>query len=144
MLNPSLLHRTYQVAVARQPKLAPRVFEILLARHPELAPLLDRGPASRVRQEQLLTDGLAVFLEHLEDSAWLTATLFALGARYVDLGVQEEMYPKFGDALLAALAEAAGPSWSDEVGAAWAEAYHAIADGLLVGAFAARAARTAA
>jgi hemoglobin-like flavoprotein len=46
-----------------------------------------------------------------------------LGAQHEEYGVRPRDYLTAGDALLAALAEALGEQWTDEVAEAWARAY---------------------
>jgi hemoglobin-like flavoprotein len=65
--------------------------------------------------------------------------LGALGAKHVDYGVRPEVYDWVVDALLVTLAEAAGPLWSDELHAQWAEAYATIASLMRAGETDARA-----
>jgi hemoglobin-like flavoprotein len=80
----------------------------------------------------MLGAALVAVLDHLEDAAWLTATLKQLGAKHVDYGVKEEMYGWVGASLIATLAEIAGKDWTPELAVAWTEAYGAIS-GLMQG-----------
>jgi hemoglobin-like flavoprotein len=82
----------------------------------------------------MLTRALAAVIDRVEDGAWLTETLHALGAKHVDYGVTEEMYPWVGDALLSALEEAAGDAWTPRVKTAWSDAFAAIAGLMIAGA----------
>jgi hemoglobin-like flavoprotein len=75
----------------------------------------------------MLTSALVSVMDHIEDAPWLRQTLGALGDKHGDYGVTNEMYAWVGDALLATLAEVAGPDWTPETAAAWAEAYDVIA-----------------
>jgi hemoglobin-like flavoprotein len=124
-LNVPLLRSSFDLVVEREPQLTTRFYEILFARYPQVRPLFGRssGPA----QAEMLQQALVAVMEHLDDAAWLGATLGALGSKHVDYGVTPEMYGWVGDSLLAALADAAGDAWSPELAAAWTDAYGAVA-----------------
>jgi hemoglobin-like flavoprotein len=124
-LNATLLRDSFGLVTERQPQLVHRFYQILFERYPQVRPLFSRNSAAR--QEEMLGAALVAVLDHLEDATWLTDTLKAMGAKHVDYGVTDEMYGWVGDSLLATLAEVAGPDWTPELAAAWAEAYGAIA-----------------
>jgi hemoglobin-like flavoprotein len=124
-MDVALLRASFELVIERQPALTHRFYQILFERYPSLKSLFGRT-ASEV-QERMLARALASVLEHLEDAAWLSGTLGALGARHVGYGVTDEMYDQVGECLLATLAEIAGDDWTPALATAWAEAYGAIA-----------------
>lgn len=124
-LQVELLRSSFDLVTEREPQLTRRFYDILFARYPSVRSMFSRR--SRDKQEQMLQEALVAVLDHLEDAPWLQANLAALGAKHVDYGVTAEMYDWVGDALLATLAEVAGPDWNDQLRDAWAEAYRAIA-----------------
>ena len=107
-LSPNVTHRFYEILFERRP-MTRRMF----ARHAE--------------QEKLLAGALAAVVAHLEDGAWLTSTLCALGARHAGYSITDEMYGWVGEALLATFAETLGGEWTAEIEQAWTAAYGAIA-----------------
>ena len=119
------LQSSFEMVVQREPQLARRFYEIFFKRYPAAQRLFGRHSAAA--QEKMLTDALVAMMEHLEDAPWLTTTLKQLGAKHAGYGVTDEMYDWVGRSLLATLAEVAGPDWSRDLEAAWAEAYGAIA-----------------
>jgi hemoglobin-like flavoprotein len=123
-LNVPLLRESFDVVATANPKVITRFYEILWERYPQTQAMFP--VANRARQAEMLTGALVAVLDHLEDAPWLTETLGALGAKHVDYGVTREMYDWVGASLLATLAETAGPKWTPELNAAWAEAYGAI------------------
>jgi hemoglobin-like flavoprotein len=124
-LNLKLLRESFDLVVARSPRLTQRFYEILFERYPQTQSMFP--PGRRSRQEAMLTEALVAVLNHLEDAAWLTGTLRALGAKHVDYGVTDEMYGWVGDSLLRTLAEVAGDEWTPDLEAAWGAAFGAIA-----------------
>lgn len=137
-LNVPLLRSSFELVLARSPNLTTRFYEILFEKYPQVKPLFGKRRAQE-QQATMLASALVAVVDHLEDAPWLTEQLGALGAKHVEYGVTDDMYPFVGDALLSTLAEVAGADWSDELHTQWAAAYGAIVDLALKGAHAARA-----
>jgi len=125
-LNVPLLRSSFELVVERQPQVTPRFYEILFERYPQAKDLFGKQ-RSQDKQAEMLQEALVAVMDHLEDADWLTETLHGMGKKHLDYDVTEEMYDWVGEALLATLAEHAGDAWNDELKAAWAEAYGAIA-----------------
>jgi len=123
-LNVGLLRSSFEVVATANPAFIARFYEILFDRYPQTRAMFP--PGGTARQAEMLTGALVAVLDHLEDAPWLRDTLGALGAKHVDYGVTREMYDWVGASLLATLAEVAGPAWTAELEAAWAEAYGVI------------------
>ena len=124
-LDVTALRESFDLVVTRAPDLTRRFYALLFERYPQVIGLFGR---STDRQEQMLTRALVAVMDRLDDGVWLGETLGALGAKHIDYGVTEEMYPWVGDALIATLAEVAGDPWSPRVAKAWEEAYAAMAE----------------
>jgi len=127
-----LLRASFELVIERQPQLVSRFYAILFDRYPQVRPLFGRN--AQAAQEKMLTDALVAVLDHIEDATWFRDRLGALGRKHAGYGVTEDMYGWVGECLLAALAEAAGDAWSDELAKLWAGAYAAIAGAMLDGA----------
>lgn len=130
-LNVAVLRSSFDLVVERAPDLTHRFYEILFERYPQVRPLFGRN--SGRAQEEMLTRALVAVMDHLEDAPWLKQTLGSLGDKHVAYGVTDAMYGWVGDALLATLAEVAGPDWTPEIEAAWTDAYGAIAGLMMAG-----------
>jgi hemoglobin-like flavoprotein len=124
-LNIVLLRESFRFVAERMPDLTERFYEILFQRYPQTEKMF--APGRRSRQAGMLKVALGAVIEHLEDTAWLVATLHKLGARHVQYGVTDKMYDWVGDSLLLTLREAAGSQWNPELERAWTDAYAAIA-----------------
>lgn len=131
-LNAPLLRSSFEVVIEREPQLTEVFYSKLFEHSPDLKSLFTRN-TPRV-QSEMLAGALVAVLDHLEDAPWLINTLGALGAKHAEYGVTEEMYEPVGTCLLATLEEVAGNAWSDEVSAAWGDAYGAIRELMLAGA----------
>jgi hemoglobin-like flavoprotein len=135
-LDVALLRSSFALVVEKEPELTSRFYDRLFVAFPQVRPMFSRN--GRDAQEKMLRDMLVAVLDHLEDATWLSETLGALGRRHVDYGVEPKMYQWVGESLLATLADVAGPAWSPELHAAWAEAYTAIVSLMLSGVGSAR------
>jgi hemoglobin-like flavoprotein len=134
-LDADLLRESFALVAHRSPDLTRRFYEILFARYPVVRPMFS---ANTAQQERMLRDTLAAVIDHLDDAPWLDRTLQALGAKHIGYGVRDEMYAWVVECLLAALEEASGEAWNDEVQAAWAAALGAVVSMMLAGAEAVR------
>jgi hemoglobin-like flavoprotein len=131
-LDVEALRGSFELLVERNGAIVHRFYEVLFERHPALRPLFSRNRPEV--QEKMLTGALVAVMDHLEDGAWLTSQLHAMGAKHVDYGVTDEMYGWVGESLLAALEEVAADDWTPRIEKAWKEALGAIAGLMLEGA----------
>lgn len=82
----------------------------------------------------MLQEAVLAAVDHLEDAAWLTDTIGAIGAKHVANGVTAEMYPWVGESLVASLAEQCGDRWTPAHEAAWLRTWGALQSLALAGA----------
>lgn len=136
-LNPDLLRSSFEVAISQEVALTHRFYEIFFSRYPVVVPMFSRNAPEK--QQQMLQQTLLAVLDHLDDSAWLTTQLHALGAGHVAYGVEDHMYGWVGESLIAAMKELSGQAWTPEIEAQWAEAYGILTSLALEGAARARA-----
>jgi hemoglobin-like flavoprotein len=132
-LNGELLRSSLALVVEREPVITRRFYEILFERFPQVLPLFGRNAS--VMQQKMLQGAIVAVVDHLDDATWLATTLGAMGRQHaLDYNVTAEMYPWVGESLIATLAEIAGPDWTPDMEAAWAEAFGAISGLMLAGA----------
>ncbi|WP_437954566.1 globin domain-containing protein [Sorangium sp. So ce119] len=124
-LNVGLLRESFELVLEREPNLTHRFYGILFSRYPQVRPLFGRN--SRDHQEKMLAEALVAVIDRLEDASWLEEKLMAMGAKHIDYGVTDEMYPWVADSLITAMSEVAGPAWSPAHQQAWSDALGAIA-----------------
>jgi hemoglobin-like flavoprotein len=124
-LNVGLLRESFELVIEREPNLTHRFYGILFSRYPQVKPLFGRN--SGEQQEKMLAEALVAVIDRLEDASWLEEKLMAMGAKHVDYGVTDAMYPWVADALISAMAEVAAADWSPAHQQAWTDALGAIA-----------------
>jgi hemoglobin-like flavoprotein len=127
-----LLRKSLALFVACEPDLTHHFYELLFARYPDARKLFFRK--SLAEQERLLSETLAEVIEHIDDLAYLEKVLYPLGAKHVEYGATPERYAWVRDALLATFRHVAGAVWTDDLAAAWREAYDRIASLMMEGA----------
>ena len=78
-------------------------------------------------QREKLARSLAVVIASLDNLEQLVPHIAALGKRHVNYGIEQRHYDSVGDALLWALRDTLGSSFTTELHEAWAEAYTLVA-----------------
>ncbi len=131
-----LIRDNLELVATAAPDLTARFYERLFRLHPALQGLF--GRRSEEAQQRMLLEAIVAVVDHLEDASWLESTLGALGAKHVEYGVRDEMYPLVGGALLETLADVSGDAWTSETAKAWSDAIGFIASTMIAGAERAR------
>jgi hemoglobin-like flavoprotein len=111
--------------------LAAAFYQRALATDPDLGRMFTTD--LEVQQARFATE-LAAILRSIRAHDHFVTAGRALGARHRAYGVVAAHYRIMGDALLAALADAVGPDWTDEVAEAWRLAYNLTAETMMSGA----------
>ena len=88
-------------------------------------------PRDMETQKKMLLSVLVLLRQSLRNLEEIVPTLHDLGARHVAYGARPEHYPIVGAALIAAMAEIAGPDWKPEYEEAWAAAFDVVAGAMI-------------
>lgn len=103
-----------------------------LFRNPEVAAMFDRAAQESGEQPRRLAGAILAYAKNIDKLDNLGAAVQRMVARHVDTGVKPEHYPLVAEALLPAIREVLGAEVAtDEVLAAWGEAYWMLADILI-------------
>src|SRR5574338_1714037 len=134
MLSP----KTIETVKATAPVLAEHGYNIIkrfygrmFTNHPELKNVFNMGHQERGEQQQALARAVYAYATNIEDPGTLTAVLRRIAHKHGSLGVRPDQYPIVGENLLAAIKEELGDAATDDIIAAWAEAYGFLADVLI-------------
>src|SRR5262245_35433335 len=84
--------------------------------------------ANLAEQRRKLIQALTVVVQGLDHLEALVPTLADLGRRHAQYGVVDGHYDTVGAALLWTLEQGLGSGWTQEVKAAWSDAYALLAD----------------
>lgn len=130
--------KTIEIVKATAPVLAEhgyaiikRFYKRLFVAHPELKNVFNMGHQERGEQQQALARAVYAYATNIEEPETLMAVLQRIAHKHGSLGVRPDQYPIVGEHLLAAIKEELGDAASDDIIAAWAEAYGFLADVLI-------------
>ncbi|WP_339859223.1 NO-inducible flavohemoprotein [Pseudohongiella acticola] len=108
-------------------------YPLLFQRYPEVKAYFNEAHQVQGTQPQALANAVVAYASNLERLEKLGDAVSLIVQKHVSLNIQPEHYPLVGECLLAAIKEVLGDAASEEVLAAWAEAYTQLAD-ILTGA----------
>src|SRR3546814_682483 len=103
-----------------------------LFRNPAIEALFDKAAQSSGEQPRRLAGAILAYARNIDKLANLGPAVSRMVARHAETGVKAEHYPYVAEALLPAIRDVLGPDIAtDEVLAAWGEAYWMLADILI-------------
>jgi len=79
-------------------------------------------------QQKALAAAILAYAQHIDDPSALADAIDLIAHKHASLGVKPEHYPIVGEHLLGSIKELLGDAATDEVIAAWGEAYNLLAD----------------
>ncbi|MFA7555186.1 MAG: NO-inducible flavohemoprotein [Spongiibacteraceae bacterium] len=125
---------------ASLPAVGPKVNEItavfyplMFERYPEVKAYFNQAHQAEGTQPRALANAVVAYATNLDRLEVLGDAVSLIVQKHVSLNILPEHYPIVGECLLAAIKEVLGDVATDEIIAAWAEAYQQLAD-LLIGA----------
>jgi hemoglobin-like flavoprotein len=103
-----------------------------LFRNPEVKAMFDQAAQASGEQPRRLANAILAYAKNIDRLENLGAAVGRMVSRHVETGVKAEHYPLVAEALLPAIREVLGADVAtDEVLAAWGEAYWMLADILI-------------
>lgn len=108
-----------------------RFYERLFEAHPELLNVFNINNQRQGRQQAALANAVYAAAVHIEKLDAIIPVVKQIGAKHRSLGVLPEHYPIVGEHLLGAMRDVLQESATDEIIAAWAEAYGIIAQAFI-------------
>lgn len=107
-----------------------RMYERLFV-NPEVKAMFDAAAQESGEQPRRLAAAILGYAQNIDKLENLTAAVGRMVERHVDTGVKAEHYPLVAEALLPAIRDVLGEAATDEVLAAWGEAYWVLANILI-------------
>jgi len=139
----ALIQATVPLLKTRGEDITRHFYGIMLSEHPELKAFFNEAHQAQGTQARALAGAVLAYASHIDRLEALAPALPRIVQKHVSLGVQPEHYPIVGACLLRAIREVLGDVATDDILAAWGEAYGSLAR-LLIDAEEAVYARTAA
>lgn len=140
----SLIQATVPVLRQHGESITTHFYQLMFREHPEVKAFFNEAHQATGTQARALAGAVLAYAAHIDRLDELAGALPRIVQKHAALGVLPEHYPIVGACLLRAIKEVLGDAATDEIIAAWGEAYQALAD-LLIAAeeqvYAANAAR---
>jgi len=108
-----------------------RMYERLFVNE-DVRALFDQAAQASGEQPRRLAAAILGYAQNIDKLQNLTPAVARMVERHVETGVKPEHYPLVAEALLPAIRDVVGEAATDEVLAAWGEAYGFLAD-ILIG-----------
>ena len=108
-----------------------RMYERMFAAHPEVKDMFDQAAQESGEQPKRLAGAILAYAENVDKLENLTGPVMRMARRHVETHVKPEHYPIVADNLLAAIKDVLGEVATDEILAAWGDAYWYLADILI-------------
>ena len=105
-----------------------RMYEILFSKYPETKPLFENAQSD---QHKKLAGAIAAFATNIDNLGALSNAVEKMATMHVATNVKPIHYPMVGDALLTAMHDILGESFTELHKQAWGEAYGFLGDILM-------------
>lgn len=109
-------------------KITTRMYEIMFDKYPEVKSQFDMSAQANGTQPAKLANAVYSYATHIDDLEALKAMVDKIAHRHVATHVLPKQYPIVGECLLQAIKDVLGDAATEEVMAAWTEAYQALAE----------------
>ncbi|RZI80553.1 MAG: NO-inducible flavohemoprotein [Rubrivivax sp.] len=106
-------------------------YQLMFREHPEVKAFFNEAHQAEGTQARALAGAVLAYAANIDRLEALAGALPRIIQKHVSLGVLPEHYPIVGQCLLKAIKEVLGDAATDDIIAAWGEAYTALADLLI-------------
>jgi nitric oxide dioxygenase len=129
-----LSERTIEIVKATAPAVAPhaeaitrRFYSLMFAGNPEVKAYFNQAHQHSGGQQRALAGAICAYAANIDNLAALGPAVELIAHKHCSLGIEPQHYPIVGKHLLAAIKDVLGDAATDEVIAAWGEAYGLLA-----------------
>lgn len=126
----ALVKATAPVLVQHGVAITTRMYERLFV-DPAIKALFDQAAQTSGEQPKRLAAAIVAFAQNVDNLPALASAVERMASRHVATQVKPEHYPAVADALLPAIRDVLAEAATDEILAAWGEAYWFLADVLI-------------
>jgi hemoglobin-like flavoprotein len=107
-------------------KITSRMYEIMFDKHPEVREQFNMSDQANGSQPARLATAVYSYATQIDNLPALKVMVEKIAHRHVQTHVSPEQYPIVGECLLQAMKDVLGEAATEEVIAAWTEAYQAL------------------
>src|SRR5688500_19883722 len=133
-----LSEKTIQIVKATAPAVAPhaeaitrRFYALMFAGNPEVKAYFNQAHQHSGGQQRALAGAICAYAANIDNLGALGSAVELIAQKHCSLGIQAEHYPIVGKYLLLAIKDVLGDAATEEVIAAWGEAYGLLAQVLI-------------
>jgi nitric oxide dioxygenase len=131
MLSPqtiAIVKATAPVVAEHAETITRRFYNLMFAGNPEVQAYFNPAHQHSGGQQRALAGAICAYAANIDNLGALGMAVELIAQKHCSLGIQPELYPVVGKYLLAAIKEVLGDGATDEIIAAWAEAYGFLAE----------------
>ncbi|TYS64605.1 NO-inducible flavohemoprotein [Sutcliffiella horikoshii] len=123
-----IVKSTAPVLAVKGEEITTHFYKTLFTNHPELLNVFNHANQKKGRQQTALANTIYAAATYIDQLEVLLPAVKQIAHKHRSLAVKPEHYPIVGDHLLKAIKAVLGDAATDEIIAAWGEAYGIIAD----------------
>lgn len=127
----ALIKATVPVLQQHGEAITTHFYQLMLREHPELKAFFNEAHQVQGTQARALAGAVLAYAANIDRLEALAGALPRIIQKHVSLGVEPQHYPIVGRCLLRAIKEVLGDAATDDIIAAWGEAYTALAQLLI-------------
>ncbi|MCA9029018.1 MAG: NO-inducible flavohemoprotein, partial [Planctomycetaceae bacterium] len=105
-----------------------RFYSLMFAGNPEVKAFFNQAHQHSGGQQKALAGAICAYAANIDNLGALGPAVELIAQKHCSLGIQREQYPIVGKHLLVAIRDVLGDAATDDVIAAWAEAYGFLAE----------------
>ena len=131
MLSPqtiAIVKATAPVVAEHAETITRRFYNLMFAGNPEVQAYFNPAHQHSGGQQRALAGAICAYAANIDNLDALGMAVELIAQKHCSLGIQPEHYPIVGKHLLAAIKDVLGDGATDEIIAAWAEAYGFLAE----------------
>jgi nitric oxide dioxygenase len=126
-----IIKSTVPVLEQHGEKITTRFYQLMFGNHPELLNIFNHANQKQGRQQRALANAVYSAAMYIDQLEVILPVVKQIAHKHRSLGIKPEHYPIVGKHLLMAIKDVLGNAATDEIMAAWAEAYEVIADAFI-------------
>lgn len=127
----ALIKATVPVLQQHGEAITTHFYQLMLREHPELKAFFNEAHQAHGTQARALAGAVLAYAANIDRLEALAGALPRIIQKHVSLGVEAQHYPIVGQCLLRAIKDVLGDAATDDIIAAWGEAYTALANILI-------------
>ncbi|MGH6647890.1 NO-inducible flavohemoprotein [Aquabacterium sp.] len=127
----ALIKATVPVLQQHGEAITTHFYQLMLREHPQLKAFFNEAHQAQGTQARALAGAVLAYAANIDRLEALAGALPRIIQKHVALGVQAKHYPIVGQCLLRAIKDVLGDAATDDIIAAWGEAYTALAQLLI-------------